>query len=59
MGEDVNNVDPTLGFIIKTIEYQGLVITSALPRLLQINHDDRYKLNICESATTGVELTTI
>ena len=23
MGEDVNEVSPTLGFIIKTIEYQG------------------------------------
>lgn len=23
MGEDVNSVSPTLGFIIKTIEYEG------------------------------------
>ena len=26
MGEDVNSVSPTLGFIIKTIEYEGYVL---------------------------------
>jgi ADP-ribosylation factor-like protein 2 len=26
MGEDVNSVSPTLGFIIKTIEYDGYVM---------------------------------
>lgn len=25
MGEDVNSVSPTLGFIIKTIDYEGYV----------------------------------
>jgi ADP-ribosylation factor-like protein 2 len=25
MGEDVNSVSPTLGFIIKTIDYEGQV----------------------------------
>jgi ADP-ribosylation factor-like protein 2 len=25
MGEDVNSVSPTLGFIIKTIDYEGRV----------------------------------
>jgi ADP-ribosylation factor-like protein 2 len=28
MGEDVNSVSPTLGFIIKTIDYQGFVAWS-------------------------------
>lgn len=28
MGEDVNTVSPTLGFIIKTIDYEGLVFQS-------------------------------
>lgn len=28
MGEDVNTVSPTLGFIIKTIDYDGYVRTS-------------------------------
>ena len=27
MGEDVNAVSPTLGFIIKTIDYEGYVAT--------------------------------
>jgi ADP-ribosylation factor-like protein 2 len=26
MGEDVNTVSPTLGFIIKTIDYDGWVV---------------------------------
>jgi GTPase SAR1 family protein len=26
MGEDVNSVSPTLGFIIKTIDYEGQVL---------------------------------
>lgn len=26
MGEDVNTVSPTLGFIIKTIDYEGCVL---------------------------------
>lgn len=26
MNEDVNSVSPTLGFIIKTIEYDGFVV---------------------------------
>jgi hypothetical protein len=30
MGEDVNSVSPTLGFIIKTIDYEGLVSGSIL-----------------------------
>lgn len=28
MGEDVNTVSPTLGFIIKTIDYDGFVLKS-------------------------------
>jgi len=49
MGEDINAVSPTLGFIIKTIDYEGY--------LLQHRHcsdqdsgltKNRYKLNICE-----------
>lgn len=28
MGEDVNSVSPTLGFIIKTIDYEGFVYFS-------------------------------
>lgn len=27
MGEDVNTVSPTLGFIIKTIDYEGYVLS--------------------------------
>jgi hypothetical protein len=30
MNEDVNSVSPTLGFIIKTIEYDGQVQTGPL-----------------------------
>ena len=30
MGEDVNSVSPTLGFIIKTIEYDGYVMRVAM-----------------------------
>lgn len=28
MNEDVNNVSPTLGFIIKTIDYNGYAVTN-------------------------------
>jgi GTPase SAR1 family protein len=37
MGEDVNTVSPTLGFIIKTIDYQGYV--GAFPCCLRFNTD--------------------
>lgn len=30
MNEDVNTVSPTLGFIIKTIDYQGCVLACAV-----------------------------
>jgi ADP-ribosylation factor-like protein 2 len=30
MNEDVNSVSPTLGFIIKTIEYDGYVETALM-----------------------------
>ena len=43
MDEDVNSVSPTLGFIIKTIDFQGY--SSMLSK--QKNTDQaRYKLNI-------------
>ena len=47
MNEDVNSVSPTLGFIIKTIDYKGY-----LPRRLHIYFVltwlHSYKLNICD-----------
>ncbi len=33
MGEDVNTVSPTLGFIIKTIDYEGYVLFSLIAYL--------------------------
>ena len=40
MNEDVNSVSPTLGFIIKTIEYTGLgchqVEACIVPNILQV-----------------------
>jgi ADP-ribosylation factor-like protein 2 len=44
MNEDVNSVSPTLGFIIKTIEYDGYVESPGLERKTD---GWRYKLNIC------------
>ena len=32
MGEDINSVSPTLGFIIKTIDYEGQVFEDLLFR---------------------------
>ncbi|KAI5272439.1 hypothetical protein E4T47_04283 [Aureobasidium subglaciale] len=48
MGEDINTVSPTLGFIIKTIEYDGkdVELTAEV---------DRYKLNICEEIQDVVQ----
>lgn len=34
MGEDVNAVSPTLGFIIKTIDYEGYVATHTQTHML-------------------------
>jgi len=34
MGEDVNTVSPTLGFIIKTIDYEGYARLTATKTLL-------------------------
>lgn len=34
MNEDVNTVSPTLGFIIKTIEFEGYVIIPISPPYL-------------------------
>jgi len=64
MNEDVNSVSPTLGFIIKTIDYEGLdkdllcsyyflhallnVITTQISSLLTTMNKARYKLNICK-----------
>lgn len=45
MNEDVNSVSPTLGFIIKTIEYDGSVWNDR--EKLTETDDRRYKLNIC------------
>ena len=52
MNEDIYSVSPTLGFIIKTIEYEGFVQSPGwcLPSILTAA---RYKLNICESTFTG------
>nr|POE86427.1 adp-ribosylation factor-like protein 2 [Quercus suber] len=48
MNEDVNSVSPTLGFIIKTIEYDGSVSDSPpLPNSTADRGGRRYKLNIC------------
>ena len=48
MGEDVGTVSPTLGFIIKTVEYQGSVFP--FPSDVRTRIADplcSYKLNIC------------
>lgn len=47
MNEDVNSVSPTLGFIIKTIDYEGYVF---LNKILDMDWSTRgrYKLNICD-----------
>jgi hypothetical protein len=50
MNEDVNTVSPTLGFIIKTIDYQGYVFQHM--SVLDLAKTDAmrlssYKLNIC------------
>lgn len=49
MNEDVNSVSPTLGFIIKTIDYDGCVEQPCLDGKKIKNKADggRYKLNIC------------
>ena len=52
MNEDVNTVSPTLGFIIKTIDYEGLVdslISLASEKAYELT---RYKLNICGKMTS-------
>jgi len=51
MGEDVNSVSPTLGFIIKTIDYEGYAYFCSFWMALLTS--SRYKLNICES-TAGL-----
>lgn len=48
MNEDVSTVSPTLGFIIRTIDYRGLVSSSRSNPVVHIR--DRYKLNICTFA---------
>ena len=62
MNEDVNDVSPTLGFIIKTVEFEGLVRHFApfpsSPRRrpymkLICKCWFRYKLNICTCNTHG------
>ena len=48
MNEDVDTVSPTLGFIIKTIEYEGLVryeIHVKEPSFADYRRS--YRLNIC------------
>lgn len=52
MEEDVNSVSPTLGFIIKTIEYDGYVGGCILTNWLILSSCGRYKLNICTSTST-------
>jgi hypothetical protein len=37
MKEDVNSVSPTLGFIIKTIDYEGYLFLIALAQILGAN----------------------
>ena len=45
MNEDVDKVSPTLGFIIKTINYEGY--TFLLSYSNQADIESSYKLNIC------------
>ena len=51
MKEDVNTVSPTLGFIIKTIDYGGYVGSTPIDvegeRESSTANRSRYKLNIC------------
>jgi GTPase SAR1 family protein len=49
MGEDVGTVSPTLGFIIKTIDYQGCVglFMGISWSLISPCFTSSYKLNIC------------
>jgi hypothetical protein len=47
MNEDVNSVSPTLGFIIKTIDYEGQVVV-LIKHASCTDKICRYKLNICE-----------
>lgn len=42
MGEDVNTVSPTLGFIIKTIEHSGYILCH--PPMKKLQHADHFKL---------------
>jgi ADP-ribosylation factor-like protein 2 len=39
MNEDVNSVSPTLGFIIKTIEYDGYIL-SFFPHQKKLTSED-------------------
>lgn len=58
MGEDVNTVSPTLGFIIKTIDYGGWVdcLTVFSPNYLtKLILSRSYKLNICTSFSISIE----
>lgn len=53
MNEDVTSVSPTLGFIIKTIDFEGLVSPHIFRKWLNKREAieltmSRYKLNICE-----------
>ena len=47
MNEDVNTVSPTLGFIIRTIDYEGCVKIESIHSIMNVNITKSYKLNIC------------
>jgi len=47
MNEDINGVSPTLGFIIKTIDYEGQVLKTIAESSAILTFTS-YKLNICE-----------
>jgi hypothetical protein len=50
MNEDVTTVSPTLGFIIKTIDFDGYLQFYFVLYLGNANFISRYRLNICEAA---------
>jgi GTPase SAR1 family protein len=49
MNEDVTTVSPTLGFIIKTIDFQGYKRSYSEIAVDLADILNRYKLNICKN----------
>lgn len=50
MGEDVNSVSPTLGFIIKTIDYEGYDFLTILYMLTTDEEQDINSIYVCNSS---------